>query len=149
MGARVGPRVVVLDVGVDSLEGRVELGREAEEDHVPLEARQAEEARQQLDRRRSAAVALGSRVQLPLERGQLLADGRCLWVVGVEAAFVRAAVGEELVGLGVAHEEPAVLLQGILAPAAPKPERAPLEQQAHPAQLPVEIGAVCGRPRGK
>ena len=147
MNRREGAPSVVLHVRVEPLEARVELGRDAEEEDVPLEARQREQPREQLDRGWSAAVALRLGVELTLDRRELRADRGRLGIVRAEQAFLLAVVGEQKVDLGVTHQQPAVFLKRILAPATSKPERAPAQQEAQAAKLALEVGVVRSAPR--
>ncbi len=122
---RALPSQVVLEVAVQTLEARVELGRETENEHTAFERGERELRGEHLQRRRP--------------RGGPGAPERNL----------RRRVGpgcQQYVRLRLAHDERAVLTQRIAAPAGARIVHEPGESLSQGFELIVQEGLVGGCP---
>jgi hypothetical protein len=108
VGRGVAAVHVVLDIGVEPLKSRIQVGRQAEEKDVALKGRQVEHPGQYLQRRRGTCLVHGLRLpgQFLFHLGDSLGGGRFLGIFQVETGFSLAILaGQQPVGLGVADDQ--------------------------------------------
>src|SRR6266849_10638406 len=140
---------VVVQVGIQALERRIDFRSEAQEQRVPLEPRQLE-ALSELEQRGLPAFGLhglrdGAQIVLEVDRGGLQRAGRCIRSIEIlfEARGVRF---EQAIHLGIRDDEPGVLVKGVLAPSLAQPQHPALDQQPEPDQLARKIIKVARPP---